>query len=409
VPARLIAFSCLLAAAVGVGACGHKSSGSATNTRTTLTIYASQPLQGAELTQSESIVNAERLALAQAGGRVGRFTIKYVALDDATAASGGPDPGQTAFNARKAVQDSSTIVYLGESDAGSSAVSIPLTNEAGVLQISPTDTPSGFTRREGGDKDEPNRYYPSGKRTFARVVPPDNVQAAAQASYQRQQGCTRTFVVTDGGVFGAGLAAQFQLAAKSDGPAIAKRVLFPPRSKATGGLARDVASTHADCVLFAMTATSSPAPLLEAVHHVNPTVKLFAASALAQSSFAGQLTSSAQRMTYLTSPALDPRLYPPAGQDFFATYHDKYGKDAEPIAIFGYEAMKVALLAIQNAGDRGNDRQSVIDAVFHISNRDSPLGKYSIDANGDTTLSDYGTYRIEGGKLVFDKLVKAGI
>jgi branched-chain amino acid transport system substrate-binding protein len=35
------------------------------------------------------------------------------------------------------------------------------------------------------------------------------------------------------------------------------------------------------------------------------------------------------------------------------------------------------------------------------------LGKYSIDENGDTTLSDYGADRVENGKLVFDKVIKA--
>jgi branched-chain amino acid transport system substrate-binding protein len=81
--------------------------------------------------------------------------------------------------------------------------------------------------------------------------------------------------------------------------------------------------------------------------------------------------------------------------------------DPEPYAIYGYEAMQVALLAIQNAGDKGNDRAAVIDQFFKIKDRDSVLGKYSIDANGDTTLSDYGGNRIKNGKLVFDKVIKA--
>ena len=108
-----------------------------------------------------------------------------------------------------------------------------------------------------------------------------------------------------------------------------------------------------------------------------------------------------------TAPTLDPKLYPPSAQDFYKTFKQKYGKNPEPYAIYGYEAMKVALLAIQNAGDKGNDRQAVIDGFFNIKNRDSVLGKYSIDENGDTTLSDYGAYRVKGGELVFDKVIKA--
>jgi branched-chain amino acid transport system substrate-binding protein len=111
--------------------------------------------------------------------------------------------------------------------------------------------------------------------------------------------------------------------------------------------------------------------------------------------------------TYVTNPTLDPKLYPPSAQMFFKNYKEKYGSEPEPYAIYGYEAMKVALLAIQNAGDKGNDRQAVIDAFFKIKDRDSVLGKYSIDENGDTTLSDYGADRVKSGKLVFDKVLKA--
>jgi branched-chain amino acid transport system substrate-binding protein len=100
-------------------------------------------------------------------------------------------------------------------------------------------------------------------------------------------------------------------------------------------------------------------------------------------------------MTYVTNPTLDPKLYPAAAQKFFDTFKQKYGKDPEPYAIYGYEAMKAALLAIQNAGDKGNDRQAVIDAFFKIKDRESVLGKYSIDKNGDTTLSDYGADVVE--------------
>jgi branched-chain amino acid transport system substrate-binding protein len=68
---------------------------------------------------------------------------------------------------------------LGESNSGATAVSLPLLNDAGLLQISPSNTYVGLTRSEGADKGEPDKYYPSGKRTYGRIMPPDNVDAAA--------------------------------------------------------------------------------------------------------------------------------------------------------------------------------------------------------------------------------------
>src|SRR3712207_6677133 len=115
----------------------------------------------------------------------------------------------------------------------------------------------------------------------------------------------------------------------------------------------------------------------------------------------------AEKNVFITNPTLDPKEYPPAAQDFFKEFKSKYGKDPEPYAIYGYEAMNLALLAIKNAGDKGKDRQAVVDEFFKIKGRESVLGTYDIDENGDTTLSDYGGNRIEGGKLVFDKVIKA--
>ena len=125
------------------------------------------------------------------------------------------------------------------------------------------------------------------------------------------------------------------------------------------------------------------------------------------SAFTEKIPEGAQRQTFLTTPTIDPKLYPPAGQAFFKNYEAKFGQPPESYGIYGYEAMKTALLAIQNAGAKGADRQAVIDAFFKIKDRDSVLGKYSIDANGDTTLSSYGGNRVENGKLVFDKVIDA--
>ena len=64
-----------------------------------LTIYSSLPLQGAARTQSVAAVNGAKLALEQAGGKAGKFPIKYESLDDSTAQQGGWEPGATSANA----------------------------------------------------------------------------------------------------------------------------------------------------------------------------------------------------------------------------------------------------------------------------------------------------------------------
>jgi len=408
------ATGCLLTAlALGVAACGGDDNGgggggsSSSGGRTTLTIYSSLPLQGDSRPQSESVVNGEKLALEEAGGKVGKFKITYKSLDDATAAAGKWEPGQTSADARKAAQDPSTIAYLGEFNSGASAISLPITNEAGILQVSPSNTYVGLTRAEGADKGEPDKYYPSGKRTFGRVVPADHIQAAAQVAYQKGEGCTKTYILNDKEVYGKGIADQVASIGKAQGLQIAGNDGIDTKAANFRTLATKIKSSGADCMFFGGITQNKGVQVFSDVHAANPTAKLFGPDGVAESPFTSKLSSSVQKMTYITNPTLDPKLYPPAAQDFFAKFKQKYGKDPEPYAIYGYEAMKVALLAIQNAGDKGNDRQAVIDAFFKIKDRDSVLGKYSIDENGDTTLSDYGGNLVKDGSLVFDKVIKA--
>jgi branched-chain amino acid transport system substrate-binding protein len=408
------ASGCLVTAlAFGVAACGgddnEKSSGGGGDSggRTALTIYSSLPLQGDSRPQSTDVVNGEKLALEEAGGKVGKFTIKYVSLDDATAAAGKWDPGQTSADGRKAAQDPSTIAYLGEFNSGASAISIPILNEANILQVSPSNTYVGLTRAEGADKGEPDKYYPAGKRTYGRVVPADHIQAAAQVTYQKDQGCKKTYILNDKEVYGKGIAVQVENLGKAQGLQIAGNDGIDTKAANFRTVAQKIKASGADCMFFGGITQNKGVQVFKDVHAAVPTAKLFGPDGVAESAFSEKIGSSVEKQTYITNPTLDPKLYPPAAQDFFTKFKEKFGNDPQPYAIYGYEAMKVALLAIQNAGDKGNDRQAVIDSFFKIKDRDSVLGKYSIDENGDTTLSDYGANRIEGGKLVFDKVIKA--
>ena len=108
----------------------------------TLTIYSSMPLQGASSPQTKAIVNGMKLALEQAGSKAGEHTIKFVSLDNSTAQAGTWTPEATPANARKAAQDDTTAVYLGEFNSGAAAVSIPLLNEAGVPRSARRTPPS---------------------------------------------------------------------------------------------------------------------------------------------------------------------------------------------------------------------------------------------------------------------------
>src|SRR5919107_5748962 len=183
---------------------GEKAAGASD---ATLQVYSSLPLQGAQRLQALAIVDGIKLALEQSGGKAGGTAIRYTSLDDSTAQAGNWTPEATSANARKAASDKSTAAYIGEFNSGASAVSIPILNEAGIPQVSPANTAVGLTtNKPGAAPGEPEKYYPTGKRTYARIVPIDTIQGAAMVSLMKQNGCTKLAEVNDKEDYGQGIA-----------------------------------------------------------------------------------------------------------------------------------------------------------------------------------------------------------
>ena len=48
----------------------------------------------------------------------------------------------------------------------------------------------------------------------------------------------------------------------------------------------------------------------------------------------------------------------------------------------------------------------MIERFFQTRDRDSVLGRYSVQPNGETTLTRYGVDRVQGGRAVFDRMLE---
>jgi branched-chain amino acid transport system substrate-binding protein len=400
-PAAALAVLALLVSGCGSGDTDESTSGSKT-----LTVYSSMPLQGDDREQSRDIVNGIKLALQDAGGRVGELKVNYVSLDDADPETGRWDADRVLDNARKATEDRNAIAYIGEFDSGATALSLPLLNEAGVLQVSPSNTYVGLTRDGSGGRGEPQRFYPSGRRTYVRVVPPDNVQAAAQLGAMAEDGVRSIYLLRDEGLYGRGLTEQVRAAAEERGLELVGDRRVQGAARDFSGLAQRVAASGADAVFYGTATPDSAARAFRALHRADPALRLYGGDALATSTFAELVGSRAGRRVLLTSPALDPRSYPPRARRFFTRFREEFGKAPEPYAIFGYESMALVLDAIRRAGPRGNDRNAVVDALFTVRDRESVLGTYSIDGFGDTTRREFGSLRVRDGELVHDRVLR---
>jgi branched-chain amino acid transport system substrate-binding protein len=411
----MAASGCLVAVlGTGVAACGSDKStkppAGGSSAAKSVTVYSSYPLQGAGRAQSGAAVNGAKLALEQAGGKAGSISVTYKPLDDATAQAANWTPEQTSANARKAASDKSTAVYLGEFNSGASAVSIPILNEAGIAQISPSNTAVGLTTNEpGATPGEPDKYYPTGQRTFARIVPKDTIQGAALATLMKQDGCTKVQLLNDKEVYGAGLSSNIDASAKAQGLTITSNEAIDKNAANYRSLAQKAKAAGADCMVFAGITANNAAQIFKDFAAALPAAKLYGPDGVADTTFASPkdgLPTAVANRTKVTIATLSPDQYPPQGQEFFKTYTQKYGEaNPDPYAIYGYEAMELALDSIKRS--KTGDRADVIKALFSTKDRNSVLGTYSIDANGDTSLSDYGVYSIKGGNLQFDKTIKA--
>ena len=413
----LAATGCLVAAlAMGVGACGDDSDeggggGEGGGEAKTLKVYSSLPLQGASRPQTTAMVDGIKLALEQAGNKAGDFTVEYESLDDSTAQAGSWTPEATTSNARKAAQDDATAVYIGEFNSGASAVSIPILNEAGVPQISPANTYVGLTTdAPGSEPGEPDKYYPSGQRTYARIVPTDTIQGAALATVMQEDGCTKVQMTNDKEVYGAGLASNIETAAEGIGLEIIANDAVDKNAPNYRSLAQKAKGAGADCFIYSGITANNAVQLFKDFSAALPDAKLYGPDGICEAGFAdpkeGGIPADVAAKFKCSVATLSPDEYPEEGQEFFTQFSEKYGEDnPDPYAIYGYEAMRLALDAIERSGS-GN-KEDIVKALFETKDRSSVLGTYSIDENGDTTLTDYGIYTVEGGELKFGQTIKA--
>jgi branched-chain amino acid transport system substrate-binding protein len=408
--------SCLFAVfALTVSACGDDDDdgGGGGGGGDTLNVYSSLPLQGASRPQTTAMVEGIRLALEQANGRAGEFTIKYTSLDDSTAQAGTWTPEQASANARRVAQDDNAIAYLGEFNSGASAISIPILNEVPIAQVSPANTYVGLTSdAPGSEEGEPEKFYPTGNRHYLRIVPIDTIQGAALAALMEDEGCQRPYILNDKEVYGAGLARNIESSANEIGLDVLGNDGIDPKAPNFRSVAANMRSEGADCFVYSGITANGAVQLFKDVNAALPDINLYGPDGICESGFTdpaeGGIPANVQAKTKCTVATLAPDEYPPEGRRFFEQFSQKYNEpNPDPYSIYGYEAMKLVLDTCRELGSDCSDRQAMIDALFQTKGRKSVLGTYDIDENGDTTITDYGVYAVKDGELEFDQTIQA--
>lgn len=366
-----------------------------------LTVYVAAPLTGPSGPSGEAVVQGATLALDRVHARVGRYRIQLRTLDDVPAGGQAWSGAAATLAAQTAAANPTTIAYLGDLNSGASAISIPILNRLAIAQVSPYSGAVGLTSDGlGSSPGEPQAYYPTTLRTFARVVPSDYVQAKVQVALQRSLGCSATYVLSDGEYDADAASEAFtQVAAAEHFQVVATQTYVPTASSYTA-VGQTIAGSGANCVLISAIPGLNAVPLVTQVAAVNPGLQLFATSGLAETAFVdpahGGIAASLADRLLLTVPTGDQA--PPRT---FAS--------AEPVEIDAYAAMQLLLEAIRRATDSGRrqaQRIKVVHALFGGREHVSVLGRYRIGRDGDTSLDSYGVYRVRAGELQYWKTLR---
>jgi len=326
-----------------------------------VTVYVSLPLTGPRSDAGRDAADGARLALEQARGQAGSIEVKARFLDGANGKAW--DPVAVGANARQAIQDSSAAAYIGELDSEPTRASVPITNDAGLVQVSPGAGAVDLTSPAAGYPDSPDRYRPSGSTNFARTVPSDSLVAEAAADWASELGATESGLSVDAVGTRASLAFQHLGAADFRSAAADHGIQVTPGLLPRGSADKPVAKVIYRPADESLGVTGSRAQLLE------------------------------------LSAELDPTRLP--GKEFADQFQGRFHRPPGPYAAFGYEAMALVLEAIGAAGaDASSFRDNVREGVFGAQRDGTVLGSYAITSDGDTTECMIQRYRIEGAAAV---------
>jgi DNA-binding SARP family transcriptional activator/ABC-type branched-subunit amino acid transport system substrate-binding protein len=364
-----------------------------------LLIAADLPLQAGVLETTTPMVEAITLALERRKYTAGPYRVGLQVCDDATPDSVPVfDAGTCTANAYEYARSPSVVGVVGPLVSGCAMLEIPILNRASggpVAIVSSSATVVGLTRSaDSAASDQPGVLYPSGRRNYARVVPADDVQAAADAILARRLGVKRVYALDDGEPIGQSFVDDFIRTSRRLGVAVAGRASWDPLQQSYARLADAIAPTRADGVFLGVNSgpesvrllTDLRARLGSAVQFIAPEVFDPTAAVLAGAVAEGMAISQpGPPSDHLTGE----------GKQFVASFSRKFGGEPTRYAVAAAQAIDVMLDAI---GHSDGSRASVTRNLFATSVSNGILGSFSITPTGDTTLNTVTIYRIIAGK-----------
>ena len=387
-------------AAIVFSACSAGPGGSGAAGGRTVYIGIDLPQQGSELAGAEPVINGIKLAIKDAGGKAGPYTVdapKSVILDDAK--DGKHDPQTGAQNMSSLVANDQVVAVIGPLNSNVAKVQIPISNEAGLLQCSPATTNEGLTKPEFGAKDVRSKF--PDRINYIRVVTTDDKQGPAAAKYILEVLKKKSvYIIDDTETFGKGIADNFQKYLTDNGGTVVARDGIPSSVTDYGPYMTAAKAKNPEAIYFGGVTASGGARILKAavqagmgdIPYIGPD-GIFDGGASTQDSFLN-LAGDDAKNAYATAAAVGDY---PGRAEFAAKFKAEYGKDPTGYSATGYACAQVILNALGRAGDTPDNktlREKLRAAAVDPSvTYQSVIGEFKFDANGDTSqliISFYG-------------------
>ncbi len=355
------------------------------------------PLQGAGRAQTGEMVEAIKYALKQRNFTAGQYQIGYQSCDDSTAQTGGWDSAKCASNARTYSSNTSVIGVVGTFNSGCAKIIIPVLNRANpgpMAMVSPANTSPGITTSgPGAEAGEPDKYYPTGTRNYARVVANDQIQGPADALYAAKTlGIKKVFVLNDKQTYGYGVAVTFRGAAKKLGMEVAGFQGWDAKQSSYEALANTIKQSGADGIFLGGIICNNGAKLIKDLKAGVPDATLIAPDGFSDPKSNGPTFDG----SYVSVAGAPPSALKGAGATFVKDFSAQIGTTPNPYSQYGAQAMNVMLDAIAKSdGSRG----SVAASLFGLHVTNDILGSFTINDKGDTSLNPITIYKQQSGEL----------
>jgi branched-chain amino acid transport system substrate-binding protein len=366
------------------------------------------PLQGSSRSQTIEMTKAINFELQQHGYKAGKYTIGYQSCDDSTASAGKWDPAKCSANAGLYARTNNVIAVIGTFNSGCAEIEVPIANRGALQYVSPANTYIGLTHRPALPG-EPEKYYPTNKRTYARVVAADDFQGSADVLLMKQLKLKKVFVLNDKEAYGFGIASAVRnvaVGAKSLGVKIVGFQAWDPKAPSYADVATKIKNSGATGIFLGGLECENGGKVIKDLRAGVPNATLIAPDGFSSFSDTINHAGDASEGMYISVAGQPYKFLSAAGKKFAQQFGKSIHKTATKVNPYSNYAATSMLVLLDAVAKSNGTRASVSSHVYNSSFTNTPIGNFKLNANGDTNAGVIQFYKVQNKQANFLTIIR---